>query len=126
MKMPEHREWADWIIRLRPVPGFAADPTMRMRRLLKAALRCYGFRAEDYYQPRQLEEIQVDMSPAQAQREFDRQEKSRAKFCGRCGEQRRQMEAGGVIVHRANCPILVALGIYEGKVLINRGLKPDE
>jgi len=36
---------SDWLIRLRPLKSFGAPPVCRMKRLLKAALRAFGFRA---------------------------------------------------------------------------------
>lgn len=47
--MDDH-EYDDWFLRLRPLRNFGAPVICRLRRLLKASLRAYGFRAEGYWQ----------------------------------------------------------------------------
>lgn len=64
MELPEYREDADWIIRLRPMKGFAAPAGRRMARLVKSALRCFGFRTVTYYQPHAADHAEI-------QRRFD-------------------------------------------------------
>ena len=39
-----------WVLRLRPLAGHGAPAICRMRRLLKAIKRSYGFSAEEHYQ----------------------------------------------------------------------------
>jgi hypothetical protein len=54
MDIPPYDDAADWIVTFRPVNSqFTAPAARRMARLLKSCLRCFGFRAIDYYQPHQ-------------------------------------------------------------------------
>jgi hypothetical protein len=46
--MPDDRDpQPTYHIAFRPAPGFGAPPPVRLRRLLKAALRSFGLRAVD-------------------------------------------------------------------------------
>ncbi len=49
----EHDEYDDWVLRLRPLKNFGFPenpPCRRMARMLKAALRSFGFRSVSHYQ----------------------------------------------------------------------------
>jgi hypothetical protein len=56
MGLPDYHEDADVALVFRPVPNFGVPAAIRLRRLLKYALRSCGFRAIDHRQVKPADE----------------------------------------------------------------------